>query len=683
MLAAFAGITASAQFHQDEFPHYLDGSIPEPGYDHKLSKKDLQLTDKFLDQYPEGTPVADRAAMQKLYEFYKNDPDGKKEWATLSGKTARIISAWDIRNGAKGSRRYIYFLSALKDFSVVYMLTGNKMVSDFIRGHLRKIAPMPLDFWVHAELRGLNPKKPKGCLETAQLNEMLGFAIAACGKDMTPEEKQTIIDAWYEKGHKTGLNWLSKYSSSNWTAVIATGSLYSSKFFGDENGKKIAMGGLRYYADNAFMPDGSYCEGAGYFDYPVGVLTNALLIMSKEEIEEVFGDCYLKNSMSWVAYGCLFNTDAEGNQQVWRISYGDNGFGAKSFKGMHKPSLFTKMVYNDPVSQWLREKFGSRNSSTEVLLSAKFPGRGDESLSPEEAKFPHAKAFQSGDTFIRSSWEDNATVFALKAGDCGESVKQKGHCRPELNSIALGAFGEYIIVTPGSASYRHQIHWEYDEATKSANTITIDGMNQKINKPATKKAGKWDNSSFWVQGTGSHADVTKCENYPDGGALIRSEAQSAYHIEMKEASRTVRYIPEGGFFIMSDKMTPADNESHRYDYRLHIFNRDGATVVSGKPALIKVQRGNADLYVAMNSNAKLSFAKEDGYLHAPGGRDAEGDGGNQGTLGSAIGLDWSVNTKAWDVVSVIYPKKTGSPAPKIKFAGGKVTVDGKTYDIPE
>ena len=682
ILAGCLSLTAAAQYHSDEFPNYKDYSIPKPENFKAVTRNDLKLTDAFLNLYPEGLPTLDREGLNTLYDYYKNDPDGKKEWAGKCSRTVRIVGPWDIEK-AGGFNRYIYSLSCLKDISIVYMFTGNEMLSAFIRGHMHKIANLPMDFWVHAELRGLDPKHPKGCLETAQLNEMLGFALTACKKDMTKEEIKEIEDAWYERGHKTASNWLDKMWKNNWTAVISTGLLYSSKYFNDEELKQKAFKGLKFYVDNTIENDGSYSEGEGYFIYPISCLVRASLVMSKEEINDVFGKSNLKGSAQWRVYGMLFDTDAKtGRTGVNRISFGDNPYGNRGLYSTDPHTYFSENVYRDGVALWIRQKFESRSSSDQLILENKFKGSFPvEPTSPKEANLPLAKAFESGDCFIRNNWDDEGIVLSLKAGDQGSRVGYS-HSRPELNSIALGAFGEYLIVTAGSASYRSRIHNEYDICTKAANTITIDGMNQKSTRNPVHKEGRWDNRAVWVKGF-PHAIVTACENYPDGGSLLRSEALDAYHLDMKEASRTVKFIPGEEFFIVVDKLTPADGATHKFDYRLHIFNRDEATTFTGKPEMLKVERPNADLYIAMKSNLKAKLVKEDGYMHHPEGRDYDENGPKQGKPGSAIGLDWQSEGTSLHTVAVLFPKRTGAKAPKIKFSGNQVVVNGKKYDIPE
>lgn len=680
-LLLLLGIAAGAQYASSEiFPHYTDHSVPKPEGSTAISANDLVLTDKYLDRYPEGLVMASNENLHKLYGFFKDDPSGKKEWESLQDFTISRISSWNIYQGGVWSR-YIQSVHAVQQLGMVYIFTGNPLVSLFIRKHLKKLSGMPLDFWVHAELRGLDPNLPCGTLETAALNRALSVAVEAVKPDMAPGELDAILKTWREYGLQTNINWLkTKMAPNNFTAVIASGSLWAAKYFGDKEAEKTALDALKYYLDNCFETDGSYEEGASYFTYPVTNLVNASLVMTPQQVREYFGHSYFKDSMSWRLYGYIFDIEDDGEPGVMRISFGDNPYGDRDIKDADVSSAFARTVFHDGVAAWFRQKYRSRENIESILLYWKMGSPAVRPTSPQEAGLPLMKCFVSGDNYIRSTWDDKGIVLGMKTGDCNSHTAYY-HQHSELHTIALAAFGEYIIVTPGTASYRSRLHYEYDVTTRAANTITIDGMNQKNPRKPAYKEGKWDNRSFWCHGY-PHADVTRQEVSEGGDCLIRSDAPDAYHIDMREASRTVKYIADGGFFIVRDRLVPSDGQRHHYDYRLHLFNRDGKTKVSGKGKKVKVERGAADLYIVLVSGNRVKLDKLDGYMHHPEGRDYDADGPKQGWPGSAIELDWSIDSPSLDVTAILYPVPSGSPAPKIKAGKcGKLIINGKSYEI--
>ena len=85
------------------------------------------------------------------------------------------------------------------------------------------------------------------------------------------------------------------------------------------------------------------------------------------------GKAHLSGSMTWRIYGHLFDIEEDGTPGVMRISYGDNPYGNRELFGADKTSYFTQLVYNDGISCWLRNKYGSRRRMEGLLLEAKFP----------------------------------------------------------------------------------------------------------------------------------------------------------------------------------------------------------------------------------------------------------------------------------------------------------------------
>lgn len=659
LLAAFSLSAQSGQAQnkmgKNGYPIYLDCSVPVPNKPLNITRDDLQLTDKYLKFYPEGITYANAEGLRRLYEFYKNDPEGRKEWTSLQNNALKCIPTWDLSKILGERNRYMYAFLKMKSFAELYIFTGNELVSDFIRCHLAKAADLPIDFWMHAELRKLDPKKPKGYLESSHISRMLGSVITAVRRNMTPEEIEKIETAWHEKAFIPMLNWLETPSMGNFTAVISCGVLYAAKYFKDKAAWDRGVWGLRYYVEHTIEKDGSDGEGYGYYSYPAGLLFEAAMIMNRDEMRQVFDGSDLDKVMTWRVYGQMFDEDETG--MTMRISYGDNNYRGLTRHESDIPAALSRYVYKDGLAEWMWRKYELRTTKNVMLLDAKFPNLKIKPVSPAEAGLPLIKAFDTGDCFIRSDWNPGGILLGLKSGDCASRINN-AHNRPELNSLTLGAYGEYFIVTCGSASYRSTIRKKYDTTTRAANTITIDDSRQKY--PGLNK-------------------VTRAEQLPDGTYFLRSDVIDTYDVKTIEGSfRSVQFIPEGGFFIVRDFLGTRDGLNHKYDYRFHIFNRDEKTTISGPADFLKVSRPKADLYIALNK--KLDFTRNDDvYMHGPNARDYDPDGPNQGKLGSAIELDWSCKDRAIDVCAVLFPAKKDASAPKVKWGKGSVTVNGKTY----
>lgn len=658
---------------QNGFPIYNDVSIPRPDKPTAVTEADFRLTDKYLDLYPEGIPEADSETLKKLYKFFKNDPDGQEEWKRIQRKAVKAVSAWDMRQIS--NRRYVYTLGdGLKQLSKVYVFTGNELLSDFIRGHLAKAAGMPIDFWVHSELRNLIPEKPQGYIETAYINQSLGTAITAVRRNMGEEEIAAIEKAWYEKGYIPALNWLDANTefSGNFQAVISVGVLYASKYFKDSVGWEKGFRGLKYYIDNAILPDGSNYEGYGYFNYPVTMILQGTSVMDAGQINALLADSGLGKSQQWRVAGLLLGKDAKGRPGNFRLTYGDNPSAGKMWGVTDEPVLLALAVCRDPLSAWVHETWQQANTQYAFLLQQKFPGRPVKPLPPDEAGVPLMTTFQSGDCYLRSGWGEEDVVLSLKAMNGNYEKQIYLHSRPEINSVNLGAFGEYLICNAASASYRSPIRFEHDLRTWRANVVQVDGKDQLYPASFLKELGCYGYP---------HAEIVRKETLRDGSFILSNEAAGAYATPMKQATRTVRYVPRGKFFIVKDELVPEDGAVHHFDHRFFIFNHDFNTKIEKKGDLISIYRPKAELYIAVSASAPLDFAYRDAYIHGLDGRDYDPDGPKQGKPGSAKGLQWSCDATALTVISVLCPKVQGSARPKISFEKNVVKVNGVKVEI--
>ncbi len=359
------------------------------------------------------------------------------------------------------------------------------------------------------------------------------------------------------------------------------------------------------------------------------------------------------------------------------LHFGDNSFHNPPTSAVN--SLLTA-IYKDEKAVWLLKKFDIKKGWKERLLlySCKLDNLKEES--PEEAKLPLIKAFENGDAFIRSSWKDNSTVLALHAGN-GSRIKFS-HQRAEMNSIGLGAFGEYLIVSPGSASYRSPLHYNWDFTTKAANTISIDDKNQKFPGTGEHRWSTVDTSKYWVSGT-PEAKIIDCRTGKLADILI-SEGARSYEPDMKHVLRTVIFVRNPGYFVIIDHMEAVSTE-HKYTSNLHFNNRDGKGVLSKESEFQwNLKRPKANLKIAFGSDSPSQSEIYKGYMHGKG-RDYSPGGEHEGALGSSIGLAiWnSVKSKTTTFITVLYPYKSGTSAPAIKIEESGITVGKDNLNLKD
>src|SRR5690606_22410516 len=101
-----------------------------------------------------------------------------------------VLNQWDFNRKGFGGNRYVYRVQQLERLSLIYLFTGQRELGQFIRGHLLQIAALPMDFWLHAELRGHDSKHPMGDIETSTLCSITSMTLSAATDLFSSAERE-------------------------------------------------------------------------------------------------------------------------------------------------------------------------------------------------------------------------------------------------------------------------------------------------------------------------------------------------------------------------------------------------------------------------------------------------------------------------------------------------------------
>lgn len=612
-----------------------------------------------------------KESMVNLGEYFQNDANGKIEWQALSDSAMEIVNQWDFRRQGFAAQRYTYATGGLITLSVIYLYSGNPQLGKFIRAHMLQIADLPIEFWLHSELRGYNKTNPKGGLETAHLSSTVALVLSVIPELFTEDEIRKIETALKEKGLVPCLAWLETPPKNNWTAVISSGTFVCGKYFKDKKAMDIAVKCLKTYLNESIEKDGSYGEGGGYFHYPINSIFPAFLCMNDVERKELFAASPLRYSAGWMVYG-YFYSQINGKMLSLRTHFGDN-----PCSGLPGTTLCTMLatVYDDGLAVWLcdilygNSDWYKSNWRIQLALNGKTLPKAQ---SPTEAQLPLVKGFDNGENFIRSSWEPNSIVFSLYCPEGGTKVNF-GHQRPERNAITLGAYGEYLLVSPASASYRSPLHLSYDLATSSANTISIDDKSQIFPKIR-------EGYSHFVDGK-PETRLLKCAAEKDVDIII-TDAAKAYAPKMEHVIRAVFFIRKSNYFVIIDDLK-AVSTSHKYNWQLHFNNRDEEGKLKqidshnwlfSRP-LAKLAISN---YATVPSESKIG----QGYMHGTS-RDYSPGGKSEGKPGSAIKLTSfnKVPTGMLSFISVIQVLRPDGKALPVTQDNNQFKVGNDTFKL--
>lgn len=631
---------------------------------------------------PAESLLGSPAIFHDLALFLRDDEHGRQVWRREAGYLARVVNAWQLSSGFD---RYTYALRGIERLMVAYVLTGDRALGELIQQHVRYAATLPMEFWIHEELRHYNPKKPHGGLETAHLAAMLAKVLTADSHELFSAEEQAMLrETLLQKGHVPLMNWLrgrqTDKSNNNWLAVIASCGIVSAKALGRQDDLAYCLKRLKGYLDDAIEDDGSYGEGPGYFNYPIATIMSQLPALSAEEQTLIFKDSPLRNISQWLASGYYFMTDTKGKAQPCRVTFGDNGHNYWPDPGL---ALLVNAHYGDTLLLYLCEWYrGANRQSRQVAdalqrramaLDLRVAPAG---RSPADLRLPLLWTFASGESILRDSWEPNSPVLAMMGAK--PTKVNYTHRRPESNSVVMAAYGEYFVVSPNSASYRSPLHGSWDCSTISANTIMINDQDQLF--PFATGFGV--SQPRFARGQ-PRSRITAQADHGDF-AVIAQESADAYAVPMTRALRAVLLLRDCDVFVVIDDFAAREGR-HQFDCRWHFYNRDGAAMLLAQdaPGQFLLTRPQADLAVALFSAAALQIETGKGYMHNSS-RDYSPGGKNEGALGSSLELLARISEQqAITLITVLQPLRKGSGPLPVSFADGCLRVGEKNIAISD
>lgn len=671
-IVCFSMILAATALPADSPKVYKELRTPKPANHRTYSIEEFQIDHDRLAARPNGLVYGNRAGLLKLARFYETDELGKKLWKTRRKFAVNILNNWYFKQS--GFERHIYWCFQMESLGYIYTLTGHKALGQFLHDHIMQIARLPEDFWLHRELRRYRPERPLGMIETGQLAWKLSCVMSGTEDLFSPEELAEVKRALRTKGLIPLLNYLEDTKAvNNFLAIVAIGAYVSGKYLEVPEACAAGKNALLRFINHSVESDGSYGEGSGYFTYPMNSLLPAVAAMPPEERKQFFEQSGLRHSPEWLAYPYLYSTMK--NSRDLRVVYGDNSY-------QERPAQFLLAmlsdIRHDPLATWMGRYFTGLGDSWQcsdwrwalihLAEATKTPEK-----SPAQRNLPLIRGFENGENFIRSSWETDSTVLSLYTA--GPTRVRYAHQRPERNSINLGAYGEYLIVSPHSASYRSPIHYNYDLSTLSANTIRIDGRDQLF----PIRGGGWgDLPSCAVYGH-PEGRLARLESGP-GFDVLAGDARLCYQEKPETALRTILYRRKHNYFVVVDRMSVRQG-AHTYTALWHFNNRDGKlSGDDGTGDTILLKRPRADLAVSTFADCNLTRTWSDGYMHgirrdySPGGR-------NEGKPGSARVLNVSNTEKAPAVtlLTVLQPLRKGVAPRPVSYNDNRLVVGDDTF----
>ncbi|MEO9513479.1 MAG: heparinase II/III-family protein [Flavobacteriaceae bacterium] len=222
-----------------------------------------------------------------------------------------------------------------------------------------------------------------------------------------------------------------------------------------------------------FDRDGGFYESLNYASYAASQYllflyahTNALPNEPryKSPIFNKIGDFFI-NTTYYVA-----------NEDDLAVNFGDSNIRSNGGRIL---SLLWNLGYQNEQYAWYikhTNEVESRNSNSPIALALR------PNLPPLDADYlpnrPKSHLYQDmGWATMRNSWDDNATMLAVKSGFSWN------HAHADAGSYILFHNGKNLIIDSGNASYLNPLYTEYYCQSEAHNVVFFDGKAQNRNDP--------------------------------------------------------------------------------------------------------------------------------------------------------------------------------------------------------
>ncbi len=365
--------------------------------------------------------------------------------------------------------------------------------------------------------------------------------------EFTENERKAIAEAMVEKGFKPAMVlyygnadeacWPWCIRRTNWNIIPNSGIIFAAAVLFDEYETDICADVLEKavqsleYACIYFAPDGEWYEGIGYASYSWNYLVFALQALENN-------------------FGTAFHLDTSaGMRNCYKIPY--TSMTATGFYSQGDAS--TSMKLDTTYTLWSARRYGDHNIQCMRHMQIAYPINGsvpkftdllwfDEEASPV-AQLELDYLYESSQTVLsRSSWDKNAAVLSVHAGD---NSMEHGHADMgsfefEINGFRfareMGIDGE-VYCTPGSR-YMLRRHDDYYVARAEGHNVYVINPDMSV--------GQSKNGKSPIYTISKDAD----------NVAYMVDMESAYRGQVKEAKRYYELRENRSVLVVQDEIVP-------------------------------------------------------------------------------------------------------------------------------
>ncbi len=246
-------------------------------------------------------------------------------------------------------------------------------------------------------------------------------------------------------------------------------------------------------------------------------------------------------------------------------------------------------LMNNPYARWYAEFTGSGPGKSILGIILK----NDRIIPKSPSGLPQARYFPgvglvSLHTVLGNAGDDIHFLFH------SDPYGAISHSRPDQNAFTLEAFGEALAIASGYYPWwnsEHNKKWSY--ATRSANTVTIDGGKGQAFQDAT-----------------AYGEIVKFESR-DFYDYTLGDASKAYKGLLNVFNRHVVHIKPGIFVLFDELEAP---KPVNFEWWLHSLSE---MKIDDNNKMINISQGDARLNVRFLQSGKLNFTQIKGFPDAP------------------------------------------------------------------
>lgn len=378
-----------------------------------------------------------------------------------------------------------------------------------------------------------------------------GYVYDLFQDELTPQQRETLREAIYEKGllpaknHYYGKgqsNW--PLRNFNWNVVCNAGAIVSalaicSDYETDSCFDIIekALVSLEY-AILEFAPDGGWYEGMGYSLYTTNYFTLTL-----QSLMTAFGTEFnLAKSPGFVEYGTFpfYMTGAEG-----MVALSDE------IRGNHVDcSTAAQWIANYSNDTVLQEMRMSQLKNTHNIGATFFDMlwyMPKEEKTYISAPLEHTYSY-AGMTIARSGWEGDATFLSVHAGD-----NAVPHGQVDIGQFELEVDGTRFALDMGRDDYGLPNYFYFGSTREEYYVCRAEGHNVYVINP-DETPGQY----YYAR-----SSVETVSEKPDG-VIYTIDMTPPYISQVKKAQRGFMLTDNRKVFVMQDEITPKKSGDEYY-----------------------------------------------------------------------------------------------------------------------